>query len=354
MADETKPKENKTSTLKRLFKSPWPWILTLLACAIFFLLGDIIRLILPYTKYYYVPGFLADVAADKLRVDLAYPLSDFGNVNKGFKLLVIPYYLFWSYLLFFAHLKLKWLYKYVLGATLLVLLFLRIMPGTLRLFETSAESISVGKSTDGTIENARRMPFSKRGYSTYSFWGYLAGRTFVHEKVKDVVVESFKIASEKCDGRDFVLGETGLKDGGPIAFHKGKQNGMQVDVLLPFEKDGEPYTKCNIFNSWFYRSDIDKKEGFKELGVNYQHLKVHLLTLMQVAPKHGLVLRKVEVHNTIKTDFLNDNGKVLKKLLVFGGRKESTQKPAYYTLTFAEPGSKTKKGLKKILNRQGK
>lgn len=354
MSDNTEQKERKGNTLKRLIRSPWPWILTLLACMVFFLLGDIIRLVLPYTKYYYVPNFLTEVAANQLRVDLAYPISDFGDVNKGFKLLVIPYYLFLSYLLFLAHLKLKWLYKYVLGATLLVLLFLRIVPGMLKLFETSAESISIGKTTDGTIENSRRMPFSKKGYATYSYWGYLAGRTFVHHKVEGVMLESFKIASDKCDDREFIMGETGLKEGGPIAFHKGKQNGMQVDVLLPFEKDGEPYTTCNVFNSWFYRSDIDKKEGFKELDVNYQHMKVHLLTLMQVAPKHGLVLRKIEVHSAVRNDLLSNNGKVLKKLLVFSGRKESSQKPAYYTLTFAEPGNKIKKGLKKILNREDK
>ena len=184
MAEKKKPYAN---LIRRWLRSPWPIILALLFIAIYFLLGDIIKLILPHTKYYYVPGFAADIAANQIRPDLVWPLPDMVDIKGTGKVLVVPYYLVLGYLIALIHLLIKPYYKHIFVSALVLLLFLRVFPGTLLLFDSGEPSLSYGKPGNGSIDNARRLAYKKHNYVTYSYLGFLAGRTYVHQNVREAI-----------------------------------------------------------------------------------------------------------------------------------------------------------------------
>lgn len=350
MTEKRKPYEQ---LISRWIKSPWPIILALLFTAIYFTLGEIIELVLPYTKYKNVPGFLAEPAANYIRPDLSYPISDWFDMKSLGKILLIPYYIVIGYLVALSHLLLKPWYKYIFGSGLVVLLFLRVFPGTLILFESNQPSISYGSSADGSIENARRIPFNGKGYVTYSFIGYLVGRTFVHEKIKETLVESFKILKEKYPDREFIVGDAGLKEGGPMSFvGKEKQNGLEVDFIIPLKnEDGGPYNKRPISNYWNYEMDFDENGKLGGMDVDYTVLATQLATLQGSAEKNGLTIKRIEMHADIKRGLLGKSmATLMKNILGAGVKNDNKSAPAYFSITFEITDGKGRNLLKRILN----
>jgi len=332
MAQKSKPYEKLFS---RWLKSPWPVILALLFTLIYFTLGEIIQLILPLTKYKYVPGFLAEPAANYIRPDISYPISDWFDMKGLGKVLLIPYYLVLAYLIAFAHLILKPFYKYIALTGLVLLVFLRIFPGTLLLFDSNEPSISYGSSNKGSIENARRLPYKHKGYSTYSYLGYLAGRTYVHENVKNTLLEAFENLHEKYQDWDFVIGDASYKEGGPMAFQEEKQNGLEVDFLLPLVENGIPYSKQRITNYWNYSMEFDEFGRLDGMEVDYSVLAGMLVAIQEAGANYQLTIKKIEMHPEIKRGLLGKNlASLLKNILGGSVRKDGKASPAYFTITF--------------------
>lgn len=322
------------SRLKRWIQSPWPLVWGLILITIFFTLGEIIKLILPYTKYHHVPGFVAEIAANKLRPKISYPISEFVDIKGVGRLFVILYYLVIGYLLVLVHTYAKKYYKYLLGLGIVIFLFLRVFPGTLLLLDSSDPSISVGTPGKGSIENSRRLPFQS-DYKTYSFMGYLMGRTYVHHQLKDVIIETYDLLNEKFPKWQFFIGDCGLKEGGPIAFHKEKQNGLQVDFLVPMNKDGKPYNESSLFNKWNYGLTLGEDGTFDGATVDLSVLGSHISTLHSVCTKHGLAIKKIEMHPDMRKALLGKKlASLLKNILGRAIKKENLKYPAYYTVTF--------------------
>lgn len=332
MAQKRKPYENLFS---RWLKSPWPVILALFFTLIYFTLGEIIQLILPLTKYKYVPGFLAEPAANYVRHGISYPISAWFDMKGLGKILLIPYYLVVGYLISFTHLLLKPIYKYIALTGLVILIFLRIFPGTLLLFDSKEPSISYGNNNKGSLENARRLPYKHKGYTSYSYLGYLAGRTFVHEKVKITLLEAFENLDGKYNNWDFVIGDASAKEGGPMSFQEEKQNGLTVDFLLPLAIDGKPYNKQRITNYWNYAMTFDQTGRLDGMEVDYSVLAGMLVEIQMAAAKHDLTIKKIEMHPEIKRGLLGKNiASILKNILGGSVRKDGKSSPAYFTISF--------------------
>lgn len=327
--------KNKTSLVIRWIKSPWPLVMALLFLSVYMFLDDIIRLILPYTRYHRLPGFTADIAANYLRPDLARPLSDWVSLKGAESLYLIPYYLVLGYLIFLVHLLLKPYYKHIFISVCVVLLFLRVFPGTLLLFDSNEPSIAEGKPDKGKLQNGRRIPYHEDGYHLYSFLGYVSGRTYVHEEVNKVLIESFDMLEEKVDNRRFYIGEASTRAGGPNIFHKGKQNGMEVDVLLPLNKGDKAYESSSILSMWNYGLEIDDDGKIDEMTVDFKDLATMMSVFNQVADKHDLRIRKIEMHPKVMRGLYGARlGSLIKNILGMVTKRDAKSSPAYMTLVF--------------------
>lgn len=347
MTEKKKPYDQ---LLKRWLKSPWPVVMALLFIMIYFTLGEIIKLVLPYTKYYYVPGFVAEPAANYIRPEISWPLADFVDIKGTGRILVVPYYLVVGYLITLLHLLLKPFYKYMLLTATVVLIFLRIFPGTLLLFDSSQPSISYGSTSNGSIEHSRRLAYKKHNYITYSFAGFLAGRTYVHENLRTALYDCYDVLDDKFADRTFVIGETGARQGGPISFHKEKQNGLQVDFMIPLLEDGKPYSGLNVTNYWNYGMEFGEDGTLDGMSVDYAAMASHLATLQASCLKNGLTIKRIEMNPALKKGLLGkDVANLLKNIVGKNALKSGKTYPAYYTVTFEIPNGKGRKLINKVL-----
>ncbi|MBI3142724.1 MAG: penicillin-insensitive murein endopeptidase [Bacteroidetes bacterium] len=309
--------------------------------AVYFSLGEIIKWVLPYTKYYYMPGFVAEMAANQIRPDISYPVSSWFDMKGIGRIVLIPYYVLIGYLVVLAHLLAKPFYKYLFATALAAIVFLRVFPGTLLLFQPTTESVALGKPSKGSLESGKRMAYSGKGYITYSFAAFLAGRTYVHGQVHSALVQAFEqLGTEYHDWR-FVLGDASLRHGGPMSFQAEKQNGMQVDIMLPLYHENKPYRGLWCTNFWNYGLEMSDDGTLNGKQVDYAVLGRMLAAMYAAAQANGLVVQKIEMHPDVKRNLLGKNIiSLIKDVLGHEVRRDSKAPPAYFTVTFAPSPAK--------------
>jgi penicillin-insensitive murein endopeptidase len=161
--------------------------------------------------------------------------------------------------------------------------------------QTPAESRSLGAPEDGRLVRSVELPASGEGFTTYSRLGHLAGRQYVHSRVRDALLAALATRARAERGRVFVLGETGRRGGGPLPPHRTHQNGLSVDVFMPLvDPRGQPQTMPTAaWNKFGYGLEFDREGRSGELRIDFESLAGLLLELERQAPQHGLTLRRV-------------------------------------------------------------
>lgn len=82
-------------------------------------------------------------------------------------------------------------------------------------FITWAEtSVCYGTTSNGYLKNGVRLPKKGKNYVGYSRIARLAGRTYVHSEVRDIVVSAYKDLEYEQPDKVYKYAETGFKEGG--------------------------------------------------------------------------------------------------------------------------------------------
>jgi len=183
--------------------------------------------------------------------------------------------------------------KYIIGFAIASFLFLYAFPNSLLVLENDAKSKSHGHVANGYITNAKRMPMRGDNYTSYSFLAYLVGRTFVHHKVRDCMLEAYKNCEKSSPNTTFVLGEIGFKNGNTFLPHRTHKNGLSVDFMSPLLKNGKPYRRYHLLNLWGYNLDFDDTGKQGKIEIDYEAIAQHLWALNRAAKAQGMVLQKV-------------------------------------------------------------
>lgn len=319
---------------RKIFRSRFPYLFTLVVgCFIALMptLGDLIAdryLSRNATQY-------VDEIVGWIRNGLTYPLSKWLKPVGWQQLVWIPWLLGIGFLIRVLHLLLRPLYRYLVVGIVAILLVLRIFPGLIMIGEPDAPSRSTGSVSNGKLENGKRIPFQGENYCTYSFWGYLTGRTFVHAKVRKTVLETYAACAESIPGRRFVLMETGPQNGGRFLPHKTHRSGMSVDFMTPQLKDGKPYENRHIFNLWGYRREFDDTGKLDEIEIDYEVMAQHLLHLHEAARKNGLRIKKVIFDPVLQPYlFQTPTGKQLKGKFYFTRGRVIVRHDDHYHVDF--------------------
>ena len=71
-------------------------------------------------------------------------------------------------------------------------------------------STCYGTTSNGRLENGVQLPASGTNFEGYSTIARLAGRTYVHSSVKDIIVGSYKALETEQPGKVFKYAETGI------------------------------------------------------------------------------------------------------------------------------------------------
>src|SRR6516225_3250788 len=156
-------------------------------------------------------------------------------------------------------------------------------------------SICHGTVVNGSLEGGRRLPYAGDNYRAYSLLGFLLGRTFVHETVRETMRDAYQELSKSHPELRFVYAESGWPWGGSFAPHKSHANGTAVDFHVPVRTlDGRiSELTTSLFNQFGYAVEFDSAGRAGSHRIDFEAMGLHLLALDRAAHAHGIGIRRV-------------------------------------------------------------
>jgi len=157
------------------------------------------------------------------------------------------------------------------------------------------DSTCYGDSRKGRIDNAWSLPGAGTNFVSYGNVPELAGRTYVHSKVYQIVVEAYRLLEQQAAGKVFKYAETGLHKGGPFPPHKTHQNGTSVDFIVPvLDRDHHSVQlPTNLTNRYGYDIEFDQHGNFAQYRIDFDAVGAHLMVLQQVAGREHVKIKRV-------------------------------------------------------------
>ena len=75
----------------------------------------------------------------------------------------------------------------------------------------AAESTCYGSSANGRLERGVKLPSEGVNFISYSKTAEIFGRTYVHSKVKSIILASYRWLEHEMPGKVYQYAETGFK-----------------------------------------------------------------------------------------------------------------------------------------------
>ena len=207
-------------------------------------------------------------------------------------------------------------------------------------------STCYGRVAQGSIAGAVALPGTGPNFEAYSGLGVRMGRTFVHERVRDVIADAYAALAQGRPGTRYVYGETGLAAGGRMRPHRTHQNGLSVDFMVPVLDAGNrsvplPSSPANKFG---YGLEFDKEGRAGALRIDYDALAAHLHALDEAARRHKLGIALVIFDPALMPAlFKTAHGDALRKLPFMGGTPW-IRHDEHYHVDFAVPCQPLREG----------
>jgi penicillin-insensitive murein DD-endopeptidase len=153
----------------------------------------------------------------------------------------------------------------------------------------AATSLCVGSPASGQAREAVQLPLRGRNFSPYNTQAVALGRTYVHQQVRDVVVQAYQALETAAPTKVFVYGETGAKNGAAFAPHRSHQNGLSVDFMVPvFNTNDQSVPLPTTANNHFgYDLEFDPEASMKGFRIDFEALAEHLAQLHLATEQQG-------------------------------------------------------------------
>jgi penicillin-insensitive murein endopeptidase len=184
-------------------------------------------------------------------------------------------------------------FNYSFGIFCILLFFIYLFPNSLTLFNSNTPSKSNGQVWNGSLESGKRIPFEGENFTTYGFFGYILGRTYVHDKVMKTVLDAYEICQKTCPETEFVLGECGWPFGGRFLPHRTHQNGLSVDFMTPLSESGKSVHRHGLSDVWGYKLEFDNTGKSGKLEIDYATMAKHIAAVEKAALENGISIQKI-------------------------------------------------------------
>ena len=207
-------------------------------------------------------------------------------------------------------------------------------------FSAHAGSICYGTTTNGRLEGGVQLPLNGPNFESYSALAATLGRTYVHSKVKQIMVDAYALLENTSPGKVFKYAETGFKQGGQFKPHKTHRNGLSVDFMLPVvnQKGESVHLPTHPFNKWGYAIEFDQKGHYKQYNIDYEAMASHLVALHKAATKNGAGLWRVIFDPGLQPYLLNTrHGSYLKENIRFSKKRSWVRHDEHYHIDFQVP-----------------
>lgn len=178
-------------------------------------------------------------------------------------------------------------------------------------------SQSVGTVSNGKLINGKLMLFSGSNFCYFDTSSYLAGRAFVHEKVKNTILNTYQAYKKINPNRKFCLMECSNEHGGKLFPHHTHQNGLSVDFMMSLKQYKLPYYDLDNLGKDHYLLEFDNEGRYikdKSIEIDFELVAQYILTLQEKARDEGLKVKKVIIKIELKDElFRGYFGKKLQK-----------------------------------------
>ena len=232
--------------------------------------------------------------------------------------------------------------KRYLFYTLFIFLFLWVTVyfgnDLLRTFESNKPSRSIGSTSNGQLENGKRLPSSGENYVTYSRLGSFIGRTALHNKVRDTVLDAYARVEKVNPEVVYVFGETGWPSGGRFRPHKTHRNGLSVDFMVPVVTRNNESTilPTNLLNKFGYGIEFDSNGLTANYKIDFESIAKHLYQLHLAAAENGTRIERVIFDPKLQPDLLaTETGGKLRSLISFSTNPSWVRHDEHYHVDFA-------------------
>lgn len=207
----------------------------------------------------------------------------------------------------------------------------------------SASSNCYGTTSKGRLENGVQLPERGINFESYSSIARIAGRTYVHSSVKEIIVNAYKKLETELPDKVFKYAETGFKQGGKFKPHKTHRNGLSVDFMTPVLNDsGESvHLPTNPLNKFGYNIEFDKNGKYGDLRIDYEALAAHVVLLDKEAKVIGHGLWRVLFDPELQAPlFRTKYGTYLKDNILFSKKRSWVRHDEHYHVDFSIPCEK--------------
>ncbi|WP_372834217.1 penicillin-insensitive murein endopeptidase [Pontibacterium sp.] len=218
----------------------------------------------------------------------------------------------------------------------LLILLIALLPS----FTFAKVSTCYGTTSSGRLENGVRLPAAGKNYTGYSSVARLAGRTYVHSSVKEIIVQAYKTLETEQPKKVFKYAETGFENGGKFKPHKTHRNGLSVDFMTPVttSQGKSVHLSTHPLNKFGYNIEFDEAGKYDDLTIDYIALAAHIVSLHKAAKAQGHDLWRVIFDPKLQPHlFTTKYGNYLKENIQFSKRRSWVRHDEHYHVDFAIP-----------------
>jgi len=200
------------------------------------------------------------------------------------------------------------------------------------------ESTCYGTTKDGQLKHGVKLPNHGINFISYGTYPELSNRTYVHSRVKKIIISAYKDLASSRPESLYKYAETGFAGGGKFAPHRTHQNGLSVDFMVPVKDKNNlavyfPTTKLNRYG---YDVEFDKHGQYKNYQIDFEALAEHIVTLDKVAKKKGLNLWRVIFSPDLQDNLYKTSyGIYLKKHVIIPTKRSWVRHDEHYHVDFA-------------------
>jgi len=212
--------------------------------------------------------------------------------------------------------------------------------GVTTALEAHAASACYGTAANGRASGAVPLPAQGENYTAYASLGVTLGRTYVHQRVRDIVVDAYAATYRTLPASRFGYGETGLATGGPFKPHRTHQNGTSVDFMVPvLEGKGQSVLlPSNALNKFGYALEFDASGKLDDLHIDFEAVAEHLYQLSVAAKLHGAPINRVIFQKELVTQlYRTRRGAYLRNSVTFMKATPWIRHDEHYHVDFTLP-----------------
>ncbi|TNF45220.1 replication initiation protein [bacterium] len=231
----------------------------------------------------------------------------------------------------------------------LVILLLIISMNPAASYATDKQSVCYGTAGNGRLDRGVALPSEGANFKSYSNLANFLGRTYVHSAVRDVILGAYRNLETSGNGKVFVYGETGWKEGGSFKPHKTHQNGLSVDFMVPVvdQDNRSVYLPTGALNNYGYSMEFDHEGRYKKYHTDFEAMGAHIVELHKESIKSAFGIRRV-IYAPDLQPYLFDtkHGEYLRQHISFSKKPSWVRHDEHYHVDFimdCEPLSAWKK-----------